>query len=126
MVREAAHQRHLATLLAMLDHLPEGKWQLYLVLCGSAPPHHALTTRVVMQSSAVEELKKELAKLAFVGGGFGSCLWDGVAHILALLSRSTSARKLLCIVPSSMPAGGAVRRAGGDQGSPTRHGPERL
>ena len=111
----ATHAHHLQELNAILDQIQKNgldgmpKVQMMIVSCGGAPPHHSYATRVWLQTEVMDHIRKELAALKFAGGGFGSCLWDGVAQCIALLKSSLSSRKYLCIVPSSIPESNTVR-----------------
>lgn len=104
-VNAAAHKRQLDNLFSVLgEFVKDGKSVLFHnVFVGSLPPHHTFSVRAGLSSTSLSEIQKEIAKTTFEGGGFGSCLLDGIAKCFAYLNTSTAPRKYLCIVPSAYP-----------------------
>jgi hypothetical protein len=112
---EPAHKARWDTLMSILHRLREGlngspKVLVSVIYYGSSPPYHEFVTKRGIQSMVIEDVRKELSQLKCFGGGFGSCLWDGVAQSLTIFENQPDVRhKYLCVVPSSLPQCSSVR-----------------
>jgi hypothetical protein len=96
------HAKLISSLQTLLsDSCRTCNFQLCLVGCGA--PHHRFAVQPRTKILNLDELKKEISALRFDGGGFGSCLWDGVACCFETFMSAPNSPKNLIIVPSSIP-----------------------
>lgn len=104
-VNTTAHRRQLDNLFSVLsEFVKDGKSVMFHnVFVGNLPPHHAFSVKAGLSTPSLNEAQKEITEATFEGGGFGSCLLDGVAKCYSLLHASNGSQKYLCVVPSAYP-----------------------